>query len=408
MIRCTIKILLILFAFTQVNGQALEAYMREAAENNPGIQAKYKAFEASMERVSGVKTLDDPTLSFGYFISPVETRVGPQRARLSLSQRFPWFGGLKAREELAALQAEANYQVFIHERNKLYLQVAMSYFTLFESQQLLALERENAAILTSYKSIATGKFENGEGSLVDALRADLMLKESLTRVEILEKEQNPLKLSFNSILNRDENEEVIIDSVGLTALMVNQDSLFANHPELSELDLKIRASQQSSVVAHKQGLPSIGVGLDYVIVNPLDNPMVPEDNGKNAFMPMVSVGLPVFRGRVKAAKRESELWEESYTLLREERKNELNADYAQVQFALTRQMELLKLYEEQIAETQQVLNLLLSSYSTSGRDFEELLRVQQQLLQYKKSKVSAIADHETAVARMNFLMAKTY
>ena len=123
---------------------------------------------------------------------------------------------------------------------------------------------------------------------------------------------------------------------------------------------------------------------------------------------MVSVGLPVFRGRVKAAKRESELWEESYTLLREERKNELNADYAQVQFALTRQMELLKLYEEQIAETQQVLNLLLSSYSTSGRDFEELLRVQQQLLQYKKSKVSAIADHETAVARMYFLMAKTY
>merc|ERR1711974_383443 len=48
-----------------------------------------------MQKVAQVNNLPDPTFSFGYFISPVETRVGPQRAKVGLTQMFPWFGTLK-------------------------------------------------------------------------------------------------------------------------------------------------------------------------------------------------------------------------------------------------------------------------------------------------------------------------
>ena len=122
------------------NAQSLDEYFKIAAENNPGLQAKYKSFEAAMERVAQVSSLPDPNLSFGYFISPVETRVGPQRARFSLTQMFPWFGTLKAQEDVATLMAEAKYQEFLDARNKLLYQVAAAYYPLYELKRLVEIE----------------------------------------------------------------------------------------------------------------------------------------------------------------------------------------------------------------------------------------------------------------------------
>jgi hypothetical protein len=46
----------------ELPGQTLEEYQKFAAENNPGLQAKYKIFEAAMQKTAQVNTLPDPTL----------------------------------------------------------------------------------------------------------------------------------------------------------------------------------------------------------------------------------------------------------------------------------------------------------------------------------------------------------
>ena len=63
--------------------QSLDDYLVEGAENNPGLKSSYFNFEAAMQKTAQVKALPDLALSFGYFVSPVETRVGPQRAKFS-------------------------------------------------------------------------------------------------------------------------------------------------------------------------------------------------------------------------------------------------------------------------------------------------------------------------------------
>ena len=62
----------------------LDSYLTEAAQNNPGIKAKFNEYLASLEKVPQIGALPDPQVTFGYFIQPVETRVGPQRAKISL------------------------------------------------------------------------------------------------------------------------------------------------------------------------------------------------------------------------------------------------------------------------------------------------------------------------------------
>jgi outer membrane protein TolC len=391
------------------NAQSLDEYFKIAAENNPGLQAKYKSFEAAMERVAQVSSLPDPNLSFGYFISPVETRVGPQRARFSLTQMFPWFGTLKAQEDVATLMAEAKYQEFLDARNKLLYQVAAAYYPLYELKRLVEIENENISILTSYKDIASVKFQNGKGAMVDVLRVDIMLKDAATNLSILEQKKKPLETRFNKLLNRQEDETIIVqDSLYVENLPVTyrRDSLLTSNPLLDEFDLKIKASEAQELAATKQGMPKIGVGLDYVIVGQRTDMAVP-DNGQDVLMPMVTMSLPIFRGKYKAAQKEAQLMQESYALQKEDAVNRLTSTYEMIWFEIQKQLDQIILYEEQIITSQQSLNLLFTAYGNSGKDFEEVLRMQQQILKYQKMKATALSDYNIAIAELDYITAKT-
>ena len=390
------------------NAQSLDEYFKIAAENNPGLQAKYKSFEAAMERVAQVSSLPDPNLSFGYFISPVETRVGPQRARFSLTQMFPWFGTLKAQEDVATLMAEAKYQEFLDARNKLLYQVAAAYYPLYELKRLVEIENENISILSSYKDIASVKFQNGKGAMVDVLRVDITLKDAATNLSILEQKKKPLETRFNTLLNRQEDETIIVQDslyVENLPLTYRRDSLLTSNPLLDELDLKIKASEAQELAATKQGMPKIGVGLDYVIVGQRTDMSVP-DNGQDVLMPMVTMSLPIFRGKYKAAQKEAQLMQESYALQKEDAVNRLTSTYEMIWFEIQKQLDQIILYEDQIITSQQSLNLLFTAYGNSGKDFEEVLRMQQQILKYQKMKATALSDYNIAIAELDYITAK--
>jgi len=401
-------IILILLGSVLGYAQTLDDYFKIAAESNPGLQAKYSAFEAAMQRVEQVNTLPDPNFSFGYFISPVETRVGPQRARFSLTQMFPWFGTLKKQGNAAALMAEAKYQSFLDTRNRLYYQVAAAYYPLYELQQWKEIEDENIAILESYKTIATKKFENGTGTMVDVLRVDIMLKDATTDLSILNDKEKPLVIRFNKLLNREDTASIAVqEALSAQALpdKFRRDSLLVNNPVLEELDLKIASSRVSEEVAYKQGLPKFGVGLDYVVVGERTD-MELADNGRNAIMPMVSVSIPIFRSKYKAAVKEAQLMQKSYTLQKEDYANTLTSSYEMAWFEIQQQLQLLTLYEQQVQESNQALNLLFTAYGNSGKEFEEVLRMQQQLLKYEKMKATAEIQYQIALAKLNYLTAK--
>ncbi|MFY0628671.1 MAG: TolC family protein [Reichenbachiella sp.] len=393
-----------------IQAQTLESYFEEAAKNNPGLQAKYKGFEAAIEKVHQANALPDPTLSFGYFIWPVETRVGPQRAKFSLTQMFPWFGTLKAQGDAVALLAEAKYQEFLDARNLLFYQVSTAYYPLYELEQMIRLEEDNARILESYKAIATKQFENGKAAMVDVLRADITLKDANTNIQILKEKKSPLQVSFNALLNRDLNSEVkLSDSLNMEALAINyrRDSLLSANPKLAELELKLEASKAMEQAAKKQGLPKFGVGLDYVIVGERSD-MVVADNGQDILMPMISMTIPIFRKKYNASVNEARLMQESYQLQQQDYTNGLQASYESVAYELSTQRQLVDLYDQQISEANQALNLLFTAYGNSGKEFEEVLRMQQQLLKYEKMKFSAMTRYFNALAKINYITAKKY
>ena len=403
-----ILIISILFMAYNVVGQSINEYYTIAAENNPELKAKYKEFEAAMQKIPQVSSLPDPNLSMGYFISPVETRLGPQNMRFSLTQMFPWFGTLKAQKNATTLMAESKYQAFLNTKNQLYSQVATAYYPLYELLKLKDIEQENIKILESYKNIANAKFENGKGSLVDVLRVDIMIKDAQTNLDILTKKEPALTSWLNSILNRKYNEKIVISKdlqIMELPMEYRKDSITTN-PILQELELKKQASEVAIEVARKQGLPKLGLGLDYVLVGKGMNNF--PDSGKDIIMPMVSVSLPIFRKKYNAATKEAKLMQESFSFQKEAYENKLNGTYYKLVFELEKERDLLKLYEGQVITLSKSLNLLFAYYSNANKDFEEVLRMQQELLKYQKMQLSSISTFYIKLAELDYLTAKQF
>jgi len=134
-----IGLLLLLISFMVSAQQELENYLLIAAENNPGLRAKFNEYMAALEVAPQVNTLPDPQVAFAYFISPVETRVGPQQFKFSASQMFPWFGTLQTKENVANQAAKAKYEVFLESKSRLFNEARSTYFNIYFNKKAIEI-----------------------------------------------------------------------------------------------------------------------------------------------------------------------------------------------------------------------------------------------------------------------------
>ena len=407
--RYILIITVLLLSGLRINAQTLEESLKIASENNPLLKAKYAEFEAALQKVAQVNSLPDPTFSFGYFISPVETRVGPQQAKLGLTQMFPWFGTLKTAGNVQALQAEAKYQEFQNAKNELYMQVKSAWYPIYEVNQKIRLQEENRVILSSYKQLATTGFKNDKGSMVDVIRVDIMIENTDTEIKLLQDQLQPFNVQFNKLLNRPDSLVIQVEQdLTLIEIPLNyrKDSLLANHPLLQSLDLKMKSAQEAEELSKKQGLPKLGVGLDYVFVGDRTDMVVP-DNGKNVIMPMISMSIPIYRRKYNAATKEAQFKQEAIVNYKTNTENTLVSNYEMAWFELEKARQLVQLYEAQTLKTNQAISLLETAYSNSGKDFEEILRMQQELLKYQIATATATKAFYVALAKLDYLTSKT-
>lgn len=100
--------------------------------------------------------------------------------------------------------------------------------------------------------------------------------------------------------------------------------------------------------------------------------------------------------------------EESYSFQKAAVENKLNGSYYKLVFELEKEKDLLQLYSNQVGTLSKSLNLLFSYYSNASKDFEEVLRMQQELLKYKKLKLASTSAFYVKLAELDYLTAKQF
>ena len=385
----------------------LEDYLQVAASNNPGVQAAYAQFEAALQKSPQVSSLPDPTLTVSAFGRMMESSMGAEEAVFSLMQMFPWFGTLEARGNVADLMAEAQFQNYLDVRNKLFFEVKSAYAQLYEVEKTIELQEENLEILDSYKDLSLSRFSSGGGQMVDVVRIDIQKEGALTAIEVLRDQLEPLEADFNLMLNRSPELPVqIADTLVFNWNESQLDPVLKDHPAVQQFESQKRAYEAQQELARKEGMPMLGLGLDYTIMS--KTPMgMPEMNGDDAFMPMLSVSLPIFRKKYKAIRKEAEFMTTAMEQEGQRQQNELRSQYELSLFELKKAETLIDLYNRQIESSEQARSLLISAYSTATGNFDEVLRMNQDIIMLKTQRLNAIRSGVTAQARMDYLSSKT-
>lgn len=406
--RYIVGVLFLLISSLLSAQQELEDYLHMAAENNPGLKAKFNEYMASLEVAPQVSTLPDPNLAFGYFISPVETRVGPQQFKISASQMFPWFGTLEAKENLAVQKAKAKYEIFLEAKSHLFNEVRSSYFNIYFNRRAIEITRETLAILNTFQSLANIKVEAGKVSAVDGYRIEMEMGDLENQLALLIDKQYVLEIMFSNLLNLEGVQEVRTPEIlwshdiSFSKQQVS-DSIQANNHQLLVLSLQQEALSYRKELAGKQGKPNFTLGLDYTFVGQGENNLA----GTDAFVfPMIGISVPLYRNKYRAMVNEVVYLQEAKefelrdktnileTILENAWKDYLDADRR------------LHLYMSQLELANQSLNLLETEYATGNTNFEEILRMERKVLKYGLELEKARSDKQAAISFINYLMGR--
>ena len=157
----------------------LRLLLEDVLERSPRL-ARLKAEAAAVEqRAPQVKALPDPTATLTWFVMPPQTRVGPQRAAISLMQRFPWFGTLKLDEQAALWDAVASGARLEAARIAALTETRKDFHELqFLKVENLAVE-EDRVTLEHYAELALARYASGIG--LD--QAVIKIQAEITRTE---------------------------------------------------------------------------------------------------------------------------------------------------------------------------------------------------------------------------------
>ncbi len=452
----------------QVHAQTLSEYLEVAAENNPQLQASFHQYLAAVEKVPQVGALPDPQVTFGYFTKPMEMPMGKQRAEITLMQMFPWFGLLRNSKDEASQMANARYQGFLETKNQLFYQIKSTWYEMYKLEEEIRLMEENIAILKSFERLAISRFSSGNsgstgsttprdmsstqgniqnqqggggmegmggsstssgntrssnsmntmngntmssgGSMVDVLRVQMEIKELENTIKRLEDSRKPLLTRFNKLLNRPVSETVqVVDTLVAGELPLDRlallDSVMNNNPMVRMYDFERQAFDTQKEMARREGNPMIGVGVNYMIFSPATNGEQMQMGGENMWMPMVSVTIPLNRKKYNAMKKEAELLGNAAQFEQTAARNQLSIQWDETIRDLDDAARQIKKYQEQITLAGQALRLITTTYSAEGAGFEEVLRVQQQLISYQLNLINTIVDQNEIIARIEMLAA---
>ena len=406
-------IILMLIGFSAPAQDELDDYLVTAAENNPGLKATFNEYMAALEKVPQAGSLPDPTLAFGFFIRPVETRLGPQQARISATQMFPWFGTLNAKEDVVTEMAKAKYELFEEAKSRLFYDVKSTWYNLYFINRAMAITRQNIEILNTFQKLALVKIEAGKASAVDELRIEMEILDLENQLQLLLDKYQTQKVAFNNLLNVDEAREVLLpELLKITEINLSReallDSIRLNNHQVLNLEFQQASYEYQQTVAQKLGKPNFTVGMDYILIGKSSNPALgPDESGRDAMMlPMVGISIPLYRKKYTSQVREAVFMQQAKQNQQIEKINVLESIYEKANTDYRDAKRRIDLHDQQLKLAGKALKILETEYATDGKNFEEILRMERQVLLHNLELEKSRSDLNASTAFISYLMGK--
>ncbi|HHB78872.1 MAG TPA: TolC family protein [Saprospiraceae bacterium] len=385
-------LLLLLLGWSVVKAQTINELLELSMTNSPKLHAVELEYDAALKVKNQVNELPDPQVGLGLPVLRTETRLGAPILSVNVSQMFPWKGTLAAKENVAIAMSKTKFDEIEATRLDMEYQIRTAYYQLYLLNQRQEILQENLKVNDALEQVVLGRVESGQAIGSDVLRIQIKSKEMKQKIKIYESQKRKFQAQILELVGEDalpNNQVVIVDSELEQMPILNEDLLataFAkiqsNYPMLKKLDAMITASKAVQELDDLSEKPAFGVGLSYSLVQKRSDAN-PTQNGRDLLMPTFRMSVPIFRKKYDAKNQEEILKQKAFSEKRMALELKIKSmlkislsDYEQAELELD-------LAKEQRILTESAFNMLLSAYSAKGQRFNELLKLQDQLYDYK-------------------------
>jgi outer membrane protein TolC len=369
----------------------------EVLRRNPSVEAAREAWRAARSRVAQERGLDDPMLS--YEIAPLslfaddsayEHSAGRLGHTIQIEQRLPVPGARALRAEMA----EAEAAMARESQAELELDLALAASVLHDDwyvvHRALDVNAHHIEVVQALRQSAEAQYVAGRASQQDPLRADAALAGLVQETIMLEARRDMIRAELNGLLHRSPRAALPPPPAlaARTAEPPPGDALEAlalrQRPALAGARAE-RAGRQAAVgLARRSGYPEVELMASYSSM---------WDETPHRYMVGVSVSLPIYRDRRRAAVDEARAGLSRSTHAQERLEDEVRVEVEKARQRLREAMRVAELHRTRLVPVSQERVAAARAGFESGRGgFAEVLEAENELRMVELAADQALAD----------------
>ena len=390
----------------------LASYVAYAMAESPELEASYERYRAAILAIAPRRRLPDPMISYGYFVRSVETRVGPQRHRLSIRQDFPWPGRLTSGADAQAALARARERELEALSLAVAKRVAADYWRLWlvrRSHQLLLEQEEVFETLTG--SVET-RIGIGNADLADLGQLDLRLERLRDHRGTHHLEHHAASVRLAAAIGAPPGTPTpIVDTPPEVALpAAEEEALLAaaiEHPRIAAYEHMVAASEERADAEAAAGLPMLSLGVDYIETGEATHMPTPQDSGKDPIVVSIGMTLPIWFGVYSDAADSARAEAAAFRAERESAEQRAATELAEALTAVSDTHRRIALHERTLMpQAETVLGGTLGSYQTGRGSIADVLLAVRELLDIQLERERILAAHATAWAELEHVVGR--
>ncbi len=386
----------------------LHRYVLYAQLYNPDVEAMLWRWKAALDEVVPARSWPDPTLTFGHFLRPVETRVGPQQQRLGVAQPIPWPDELNVRQRAALVAAEIAQWRYEDRRAELAAQVVDAYFGYYYMERAIAVTEGNMQLVAYLEEVVRSRFRSGGDEHGALIKVQVELGKLEDHLGSLRDGLRPAAARLNALLGRRPGLAVAAVDSPQTAHF-DADSLRAralgNNPNVQMLRAAVERAQYAVELAAKEGRPNLMVGLDYLRTG--EREAAGAQSGSDPLVVMASVSVPLWRGKYRGKSDAATAHLQAARSALRDGEIALLADLEDALFQWRESQRRAVLYRDNLLpKAEQSLNVAQQGFAAGRSSFFELIDVQRTLLELQLAYERACVDGARQMARIERLVGR--
>ncbi|MBN2342774.1 MAG: TolC family protein [Deltaproteobacteria bacterium] len=394
---------------TELNG-TLQRYVAYAMENSKTLEAQFNRWKAGVYRISRARRLPDPVISYAFYISQVETRVGPQRQKVSIRQTFPWPTRLSAGADAASARSKSQQKQFDALAISIATSVEQIYWRLWEIRESIQVQKTHETVLAGLSESANALLATGRIDLSDQQQIDLTRARVADSISKLDEQQIQKEAELRALIAAPPKTPIPITSKpNLNPVVLDEEALLTGvktHPSLQKYMELARSSSLEARREATERYPDFTIGLDWIETGDAQAPATP-DSGKDALIAGISVSIPLWQRNVQQSVDAFHADEQAYVADGQAATDLAVSAYYQTLSRVRDAERRIALYEKTLVpQAETVFESVLGAYVGGRGSAASTLLAQQDLLALRLQLISAQADYLTQIAALKNLVGR--